>query len=289
MRLAVLSDTRVPTRPDGGHGLGISAHEIATGLCAEGHEVTLFAGRGSQFVGELEIGESELDIARSIDLDKFDAILDTGHGHWLSKLKPAAPVVNRLADLECRWSPPNIIVNSPFMQTRKGGKIINTGIMTSAGKWFNENQRAKIAIFMSGDAGHKGAEVARQVAARAGYTLEMVRELAGDRKWETLAMAGVLLHPSTIDAAPRLPLEAALVGTPTLCLSGDGARYHVADAVSGYVCRDGREMISHMTSENLTILEPVDGRDWCLKTHGYRAMVKAYEAALTKVANGECW
>ena len=49
MKLAVFSDTRQPTKADGGHGLGMSAHSIASGLAARGHDVTLCAGYGSEF------------------------------------------------------------------------------------------------------------------------------------------------------------------------------------------------------------------------------------------------
>ena len=49
VKLVVFSDTRQPTKADGGHGLGMSAHSIASGLAARGHDVTLCAGHGSEF------------------------------------------------------------------------------------------------------------------------------------------------------------------------------------------------------------------------------------------------
>ncbi len=67
MKLAVLSDGRLPTRKDfPGHGLGQIMLAIAEGLKARGHEVQLFAGAGSEFSGGLATRQDEREFL-SID------------------------------------------------------------------------------------------------------------------------------------------------------------------------------------------------------------------------------
>ncbi|MDE8535476.1 glycosyltransferase [Staphylococcus aureus] len=260
-------------------------------MSQRGHAVTLYAGEGSQPPegGDLIVSSSELALANRFDFDHYDAVLDTSHGHWLSKACPSAPVLNRLADLECVWQPPNVVTNSPFMKARKGGRLVNTGIRPPANDWFNQQPRQRIALFMSGSPTHKGQHTAATACTLAGWELNVQYWLPADLKWEALAMAAVLLHPSTIDAAPRLPLEAAMVGTPTICLNQDGAAYHVADQVTGFVCATVGEMVEVLSLGKLNRINPYTCREWADDEHGYEDAVAAYEALLTGLTRGERW
>ena len=131
MKIAIFSDTRRPTRADGGHGLGMSAHSIATGLAERGHDVTLCAKNNSEFDnGRLLTFATESEMANwYLNGLEVDVILDTGHHHQLSKFAPNAPVLNRIADMECQYRPPNVVVNSSYMLDGwPGAKLIHTGI-----------------------------------------------------------------------------------------------------------------------------------------------------------------
>lgn len=288
MRIAILSDTRQPTLPDGGHGLGRSAFDIAAGLLARKHHVTLFAAPGSEFDGRLVIHDDEITranyLAQNGTLAAYDAILDTSHHHQLSKLRPAWPVVNRVCDLECKYRPPNVVVNSPFMQAQYGGRLINTGIKLQDIPLCVEHDG--YLAFMGKQEPRKGWPEVGAVARQSGKPLLIVDGATGAKKWQQLGHAAALLHPS-FDAAPRTPLEAAACGVPTLCLNKSGTPYHVADRLTGYVCSSYEEMSRAV--HDTWLLSRYIMREWVADTHGYAAMVTAYEEALTAVADGERW
>lgn len=289
MNLAILSDTRLPTLPDGGHGLGRSAHDIASGLAARGHTVTLFAAYGSQF-NSGHLCEYKDEVICANDLNRqgavFDAILDTSHSHHLSKLRRGWPVVNRIGDRECAWQPPNAVVNSTYMQRKHpNGRLVHTGINVEAIPFFPEHQG--YLAFMSAHFAHKGWPEVQSIARKADMPLRIIENLTGAEKWEALGGAVALLHPSTLDAAPRSPLEAAACGVPTLCLSGDGCSQHVVNGRTGFVADDVSWLPALCT--NAWILDRTLVREWVTETHGYEQMIDGYESLLTAVANGERW
>lgn len=287
MKIAVISDTRQPTKADGGHGLGMSAHGIAAGLAGRGHEVTLFAGPGSDFPGELVTGMSERQLATLCLAGDFDAILDTSHQHHASRMDPFFPVLNRLCDLECRWQPPNVVVNSPFMQGRFGGRLVHTGIDVDAIPFTAEG--AGYLAYMAPKFAHKGWGIALEVARETALPLVIIEGLSGDDKWQMLGRAYALLHPSAIDAAPRIPLEAAACGVPTLCLPGDGTEHHVAHGVSGFVCQSASEIVETLAACKVSRLDRRAAREWVAGEHGLAQMIDAYEALLIALEDGERW
>lgn len=292
MKIAVVSDTRLPTLPDGPHGLGRSAHDIASGLACRGHDVTLFAGQGSSFAsGRLAVGDSELSVAQGIasgDRGLFDCILDTSHAHHLSKMLPGSPIVNRVGDRECKHHPPNAVVNSRYMQGLfPKAAHVPTGVKTEEIPLFHYQETEDYLAFMSSKFAHKGFDKAIRVAERAMKPLRTAQDLTGEEKWSCMGRALGLLHPSSIDAAPRLPLEAAATGTPTLCLDGDGAREHVEHGVTGFVCADEDEMVCQVSE--LDRLDRWAIRKWVEDTHGFEQMADGYEALLEDAAGGHRW
>lgn len=289
MRIAILSDTRHPTLPDGGHGLGRSAWDIATGLLKRGHEVTLYAAAGSQFDRQLISHEDE--IARSVKLShsdhfrrSYDAILDTTHHHQLSKNRPVWPVVNRVCDMECKYAPPNAVTNSPYMQGRYGGKLVNTGVDVEAIPFFPEHDG--YVVFVGKQEPRKGWPRVKQVAQEAGLELRTVDGLTGDEKWQAIGRAMVLLHPS-VDAAPRTPLEAAACGVPTVCLNEGGTPWHVANGVTGYAVRGWEDMAYWVKVSDKLNRQSI--RNWANDCHNLSDMIDGYEDALMSVANGVMW
>lgn len=287
MRLVVLSDDRLPSRPDATGGLSRSLWDLADGLAARGHTVTLVAAPGSVFPrGRLITWGAP---AATVEADAW---LDGSHAHRLSQARPDLPVLNRIGDLECRWQPPNAVVASEFMQARyPAARLIRTGVRDEAPDGLPAPDG--YLAYLSGEVAHKGPETARVVAQMARQPLRAYGErseqgtVSGADKWHVLAGARALLHPSTIDAAPRLPLEAALVGTPTVCLDGDGAQAHVAHARTGFVCKDAGEMVEAV--RDAALLDRRAIREWVLEEHAFDRMIDAYEAALASVADGERW
>jgi glycosyltransferase involved in cell wall biosynthesis len=121
----------------------------------------------------------------------------------------------------------------------------------------------------------------------AGYELVYQEGLLGIEKWQLLGSASVLLHPTQNNAAPRLPLEAAMVGTPTVCLAGDGTEYHVKDGVSGVVCKTVDDLPDAIMAASK--IDPDDCLDFVHVEHTYQAMIDNYLTLLTAVAEGETW
>jgi glycosyltransferase involved in cell wall biosynthesis len=141
--------------------------------------------------------------------------------------------------------------------------------------------------FMSTHARHKGWPMVKEFAAINDIGLEVTSDLTGQEKWDWLGFATALLHPSSIDAAPRLPLEAAACGTPTICLNLDGAVEHVEDGLTGFVCEDWKGIESALTS--VKMLDRSLIRKWVERTHSYEPMIDRYEELLQHVATGERW
>lgn len=287
MRLAVLSDERAHTGPTATGGLGRSLYEIASGLVRRGHEVTLYATPGSRFDrGTLQTGGF---VAR--EACDYDAVLDGTHGHRLAAHRPDWPVVHRLGDREYHGHAPNAVVATNYMRRRfENARIVPTGIQERP---VLGGERASHLLFMALNVPHKGGDMAQAVGALAGRDVVFygpgwpngtVQGAAWQAQMET---ADALLYPSTIDAAPRTPLEAAMMGTPTLCLDRDGAQEHVAHCVSGFVCADAAEMADAVP--DVALLDRRAMRAWALATHGYARMIDGYEAALYAVADGERW
>lgn len=293
IKIAVLSDTRLATLPDGSHGLGRSAHEIATGLAERGCAVTLYASPESKFdCGPLFTHGDENGRARWLADAResgYDAILDTTHFHLLSRLRPDWPIVNRICDLECTYQPPNAVVNSQYMRGRHPeARAIHTGI-NAAVIPFTERPHDPPYLAFGGNPHEtrRGYEAAVRVAKAAGLPLKAATDLTGPDKWEWLGGAVALLYPSTRSAAPRLPLEAAAAGVPTICLAGDGCQQHVQDGVSGYVCDDEADMVAAVS--DLAMLNRRAVRSWVEANHGYGRMVAGYMELLAAVADGERW
>lgn len=297
MKIAVLSNTRRPTRPDGPHGLGRTAHAIAQGLAHRGHDITLFAGPGSQFEeGELLIHRRE---GGRIAQHAFDAYLDSSHAHDLSREQPDWPVLNRLGDRECRYQPPNAIVETEYMRGNyPAARVVRKGIDAANIPFFPVHQ-GYLAYFGQ-IIGHKGYRRALDVGELAGRVVHVAGPnyenahlpayhgvLYGHEKWRFIGGAEALLHPSLGDAGPRTPLEAAACGTPTLCLDGDGAMEHVAHCVSGFVCMDLHEMADALG--DLPHLPRRRVREWVLDEFPLDKMLAGYENALLAVAAGERW
>ena len=280
MKIAIFSDTRQPTKADGGHGLGMSAHSIANGLLVRGHDVTLCAAVGSEFDGRLQTFQHESEMANwYLNNTPVDVVLDTSHYHMLSKFAPHAPVLNRIADLECQYQPPNIVVNSLFMTDRyPSASLVNTGIIDPGAFRYNHDG---YLLFAGRQEQQLGWHLVNDLASQLDMPLRIASGLAGDDKWELFAGAAVLIHPSINRAAPRLPVEAGYCGVPTVCLAGDGSESVVIDGLTGYVAQ-GPSELPHAI-EFAMMLDRSKVYDWYKENHSYDHMIDAYERLLLEI------
>lgn len=188
--------------------------------------------------------------------------------------------------------PPRAIVATDYMrQHYPAARLIRTGIRVDAIP-FNAaggEYLAHLALRVA----HKGYDVARDVARRAGRDLVAHGEghergpVIGADKWAFLGGAWALVHPTHGCASDRAPLEAAATGTPTLTLDTDGSQEHVEHAVSGFICEDVDELVDAV--DDVRYLDRARVREWVADAHPFDRMVDAYEAALQAALDGETW
>lgn len=304
MKLAILSDTRLPTAPDyPGHGLGQIAHAVASGLIERGHDVTLFAAPASELEGGRVItATDERDFLRH-DLTAFDAVMDNTHQHITGAIKnlPAiqvshdregAPTANAVfpskahrnyygfKEAESRIVPNG--VKLPEISTfgkRRGGYVAWLG-------HFNPQKQPLAAIDAARLAGVKLLMVGTTPPAPP-PTGNYLGPLWGDDKFEFLYHADALIFPSSIECAPVTVLEAQSVGTPVIVSCFGGSHENMNPNATGYVCQDTLEMAEAIGS--IGKIERDDCREWVAQNRNEAAMVDGYEALLTQVANGERW
>jgi glycosyltransferase involved in cell wall biosynthesis len=317
MKIGVLSDCRMPTKPAGGHGLGRLAWDLAAGLQKRGHHVTLYAGPGSDtpdgcklVVDKDEIERVKLMPHERLDFWGDDAYLDLSHVHELSKVHPALPVVNWIVDLECEYQPPRAVVGNTWQQIEfPAAKIVPLGIDVDAipfvdvptpklGRYVKE---AMYFAFCHKLHVGKGYDLALEVGKQTQTPVHFVGEKFGVGEipnyhgeinddaalYEFLGHAAALLSPCRQDAGGRVNLESAACGTPVLTLDWTGTACHVEHCVSGFVCRDLNELID--AAQDVGALDRAKARAWVRETHDSRVMLDAMEALLTAARDGEVW
>lgn len=316
MKIAVLSDTRLPTRRDyPGHGLGKMALMLAEGLAGRGHAVTLFAGMGSQFAGgALVMSDDERRFDEAGDLASFDAILDSTHGHGLQsklglqKSLQTAAIVNWSQDRE---APPGRCAVYPSeahkaWHVKRGaaatGRVVHNGVEIPDVSVEPEDYFVYLSMFHA----PKGPVMAANAARLAGVRLvmagptppsppvggEYVGPVSGDMKLRLLAGARALVFPASVEAGPVTPLEAQAVGTPVIHVPYGAADENCAPC--GLSCRDTLEMadglhnLATMAADAYSDLRD-RVRDWVRRERSVERMVDGFEQALRDAAGGMVW
>lgn len=295
MKIAVIGSDRVPTKPGTDSGLANDLWEIADGLARHGHVVTLFGAPGSELMRGWVRGHP-VDWAQ--EPCAFEAYLDGSHTHALSKAQPDWPVVNRLGDSECTYQPPNGLVDSMYMQGKfPGARRVRKGMALERIP-FCPTGNGYLAFFARVHP-LKGYETAVEAAALAKRPLRLAGEwlgapipghvgvLQGEARWAFLGHADALLYPSVADASPRAILEAAACGVPTITLDRDGAREHVTEGISGYVCGNAQEMAEWVVAARQLDRHLI--RAWAMDCWRLEPAIRAVEETLVAVANGERW
>lgn len=301
MKIAVLSDTRVPTRHSGSHGLGRAAMELATALIEAGHTVTLYAGAGSEAPdgGDLTIHADETERVKTLTKPAHDVWLDVSHKHDVSAVYPDWPVVNYILDNECRYPPPQCVVGNEWQQRAfREARMVRYGVPVH--DQFYDTPKLYLA-YAAKIHPAKGYDIARDVMLNTGRPVHFAGEkLVNDfipnymghfddnaQLWRFIGEASALLAPSRNDAGGRIVIEAAFAGTPTLTLDVTGTRYMVEHGVSGFVCRDLGELIDAL--QDIPLLDRKTVREWAIEYHSMDSMMAQLTPLLTAVADGERW
>jgi glycosyltransferase involved in cell wall biosynthesis len=314
MKIGILSDCRVPTKPSGGHGLGRLAWDLAQGLATRGHDVTLYGGHGtSAAVGVpflVERHADETGRAKDFALRPDEVALDLSHLHDVSRLHPDLKVVNWVADLECPYQPPRAIVGNLWQgRDFPAAKIVPLGIDVDAIP-FSATPNPKLGRYTT-DAQYfafchklhaaKGYDIALDVGKRAQIPVHFAGEKFGvgdvpnyhgeitddAALYEFLGGALALLSPARNDAGGRVNLESAACGTPVLTLDWTGTACHVEHCVSGFVCKDVDELVD--AAADVPALDRRKAREWARATHDLSVMLDGVEKLLAAALDGEMW
>lgn len=301
MKIAVLSDTRLPTSPDySGHGLGQMVSAVAAGLIAKGHDVTLFAGPESTLAGgTLKIETDERNFMRH-DLTTFAVIMDNTHGKVTRSIK-GLPVIQVSHDREMR---PTINAVFPTKAhalyhgfNHTNSRVVYNGVEVQDVEPNTTGYFAYLSTFHTA----KGPRGAVQAAHLAGVKLVMagptpvapppgcnyIGPLSGADKFKFLAGASALLFPSAIEAGPVTVLEAQSVGCPVIVSRFGGASENMCDGLTGFAISD-TEGMAEKISQAGTIQRDAC-KQWIRENRSRQQMVDAYEALLVQVAAGEQW
>jgi hypothetical protein len=302
MKIAVLSDTRLPTSANfPGHGLGKINLAVAEGLTARGHDVTLFAGWGSETTCRLVTGYQEMDFYQDGALTSFDAILDGGHEHQAAQHDTGLPIVNVSHDRE---HPPGrcaVYVSEAHRAWWRDprGRVVRNGVDIT--RWpVRTNGGGDYLAWLGHFHSPKGPYTARQVTMLTGvpvqyagpvppvpHGLTYVGPKSGADLVAFLHGARALLAPFSIESAGLVALEAAACGVPVIGLNLAGLPEYIEHGVTGFVC-DGVDELADAV-ERTNTLESDTVRQWVADHRTVEQMVDGYERALMDVANGEQW
>lgn len=300
MRLAILSDCRMPTIPVGGHGLGRVACDIAGGMAKRGHHVTLYAGPGSRAPGDVILAMHPDEVER-VDVLKpgdADVWIDLSHYHALSRRREFKQL-HYIMDDECHHEPINTVVGSQFRKRAfPTAEIVPLGIDTASIPFDETGGKHLLSVakvhFL------KGPDIALEVARRGGYDLRMYGELYGPEPagwrgvisdnaelYKVLGAAYAFLAPYRSDAGGRVLLEAQAAGTPVLTFGDVGCISHVGHCIGGFVVSSPDEMADAL--DDVRYLNRKAAREWVIERHDMDVMLGALERVAVRAADGETW
>jgi glycosyltransferase involved in cell wall biosynthesis len=302
VRIAVLSDTRLPTHISfPGHGLGKLALMLATGLKARGHEIDLYAGKGSAFDG-MRWFDDEKDYLKVLLEQTYDVALDLTHNHTSQHARHDYGFINVSVDREASPGKNAIFPSEAHRRfhryPRERARVIPHGIdvppLPNVGQ---ENYFAYLSAFFNGKQPNMAADAAKLAGVElimAGFTppappagVRYIGALAGDDKHRFLAKARGLLYPASTESGGLVPLEAAAMGTPSIVSAFGGAAEQILEGVTGFAVKDTEEMAAAI--KKVDSLDRAKIRQWVMECRSVDTMLDAYERACTDVANGVTW
>lgn len=322
MRIFVLSDTSLETPHPAGHGLGLMCSQVAEGLHARGHDVTLFAKSGSHFSGKLvsinaDGYAGEQVLAKAVyahhKQHPADVLLDNGHIHLLSSMFPRLPIVNVYHD---NYQPyqRNAVLLSEGQRALLPPQFENARIIPNAldaNQFQPEYTPGSYALFLGAVSDLKQPLLAIEACAKFGiplviagmqvgnYGLPLTRMnnvkyigmVSGKVKHNLLRGARCLLQLSGIESFGLTTLESMLCGTPVVALPSGGSVDIIEYGVSGVFVQPSRDAVSAVTDamQAAFYLDRERVRNSALRFRDVSKQIAAYEDALADVAMGSNW
>lgn len=325
MRLAVLSDATMPTPTAGTHGLGRVASTVAEGLLVRGHDVVLFAKLGSTFSGALCMPsdahgyDGERAIAReALKMHKtfmFDAFIDMGHLHYLSKMLPDLPVCNIYHDMHQPYSRCPILVSEgqrTLMPVEfETARIIYNSLNAAEYEPCYDYTDEPYALFVGALSEIKQPLLAIEACARLGLKLvmagqpltgkmptteasnvEYVGMISGSYKATLFQRARVFLQLGFCEAFGLTTVEAGLFGTPVVAWPAGGTLDLVNYGTNGaFVVMQGSDKVQAVCDaiERAWTIPRQACRAWAEQLCNPEAQIDAYETVLADVTRGARW
>lgn len=323
MRIACLSDSVFPTPTPDGHGLGRMVSIMANALYERGHDITLFAKKGSRFAGKLitpddAVGyNGEQAIAREAmrehQQNPYDVFFDNGHLHVLADMFPDLPTVNVFHDTyqDYRRCP---VLLSTGQQALMSPSFNNARIIPNtlnADDYQPGYEPQDYALFMGAMAEIKQPLLAIEACARLKIKLILagtqpiansfpmgdsnsfsyVGAVSGSYKAELLRNARVFLQLGYSESYGLTTLEAGLSGTPVVAWASGGNLDLIRYGANGVFVPPAGNKVDAVCSA----IE----RAWYMNRHVVRAFserlcdpvkqIEMVEDALADVARGDWW
>jgi glycosyltransferase involved in cell wall biosynthesis len=322
MRIFVLSDTSLETPHPAGHGLGLMTSQLAEGLHARGHDVTLFAKQGSHFSGKLVSVNAdgyagEKVLAKTAyahhKQQPTDVILDNGHIHLLSSMFARLPIVNVYHD---NFQPyqRNAVVLSEGQRALLPPQFENARVIHNAldaNQFQTEYAPGNYALFLGAVSDLKQPLLAVEACAKFGiplviagmmvghYGLPLTRMnnvkyvgmVSGNIKHNLIRAARFLLQLSGIESFGLTTLEAMLCGTPVVALPSGGSVDLIEYGVSGVFVQPSKNAVGAVCDamQAAYYLDREKVRTSALRFGDVNKQIAAYEDVLAQVMRGEGW
>ena len=296
--------------------------QIAEGLRARGHDVTLFAKPGSQFSGALVTPadcdgyRGEIPLAREcLTIHRqypFDAILDNSHLHALADMLPDIPTVN--------------VYHDNFQDYRRCPVLLSTGQRALMPSVF-ENARIipnalpkdtfklnpvprDYVLFMGALAEIKQPLLAIEACARLNVRLVMAGAkinnatpfsgnenvqylgvIAGSFREQILSEARVFLQLGTVESFGLTTVEAGLCGVPVVGWPAGGTLDLIQYGVNGVFVPVSKDKAGAVASaiERAWYMSRADVRQYAERFTNVDKQLDAYEDALHAVICGKWW
>lgn len=277
------------------HGGGQqSCKDICQGLASLGHEMFLVGHPMTDleclsklFPYEEEEKNAPKILKYVVEQVQPDVILDSSAFHKAAYVDLGVPRVNRLPQpRQPGIKYPNTVVNSQWMADRNPAKVIMTAMKDEGYEDLVNDSWLNYVVYSGRDYPFKGFQHVQRIKA-AGAPVISIENLDKDMYFDILAKAKYLLHPSVEDAAPRAPIEAAMMGVPTLCLNMSGTVDQILHGQTGYICNSLHDLYDKIVKPRE--LQSKDIREAMLNDRSYDKMIKEYENILQLAVDGETW
>lgn len=314
MKVLIISTHAMPTEATGGNGLGRLVSNIALYLQSVGCDITIFASKGSVIDGIriFEYSNPILELSNilsSINLEKYDIVLDFSHNKYLSKYHSHRniKIINYIADEECDYTPKNSLVGNRYQLIRHQSALVYPiGVDLNEFNFYAKKQ--EYLSFAGKIEKRKGYDIAIEIAKLSGKKLilaggimtwepnnindllgqEWVGEIRDKKQYcDFVGNSCCLLYPSRKEAGGMGILEAMAMGTPCITISGTGTSCFVEHGITGYVADDVESAVEYC--DKIEDLDPEKIRKYCEENYDMHKNFNNIYELMKEVINGKTW